>query len=486
VFGRALGAKRGGPLDQDKTQDAPARRRAPDLTAGPIGSTMLMFMLPVLGSNLVQSLNGSANAFWVSHVLGEAALTATTNANQILFLMLGAIFGMAMASNIMIGQAVGARDGALIRRVVGTCTAVFIVISLSVGLLGAALTPAILDAMRTPADARADAIAYLRVIFAALPFIYFFTFVMMAQRGLGDARTPFVFAVAQVALDIVLNPLLIMGLGPFPQLGIAGSATSTLVSQTLVLAAMLIHLYRRGSPLVIRPSEARALIPDLTVVRAMLFKGAPMGLQMIMVNLAAVAMISAVNRFGSQTAAAYGASWQLWSYIQMPSMALGVAVTAMAAQNIGADRMDRVEKVARVGVLYALALTLGPTLVILATQRWVLQLFLPAGSPSIDIAVHMNLVMIWTFAFFGVAFVLASVVRAAGVAWVPLLFMFIAYWVVRTPFAYGMMPWLGADAVWLSFPLGSMTMLIMALAYYRWGPWRSSRMIATAPPPDSP
>ena len=79
-----------------------------------------------------------------------------------------------------------------------------------------------------------------------------------------------------------------------------------------------------------------------------------------------------------------------------------------------------------------------------------------------------------------------SFLLAAGVAWVPLLFMFIAYWVVRTPFAYGMMPWLGADAVWLSFPLGSMTMLIMALAYYRWGPWRSSRMIATAPPPDSP
>src|SRR6478609_5739425 len=96
----------------------PGRRGGPDLTTGPIGKTLIAFSLPVLGSNILQSLNGSANAFWVSHVLGEAALTATANANQILFLMLGAVFGVSMAANIMIGQAVGARDAALAKKVV--------------------------------------------------------------------------------------------------------------------------------------------------------------------------------------------------------------------------------------------------------------------------------------------------------------------------------------------------------------------------------
>ena len=89
------------------------RRGGPDLTTGPIGKTLILFALPVLGSNVLQSLNGSANAVWVSHVLGEAALTATSNANQIMFLMLGAVFGLSMASNIMIGQAMGANDQAL-------------------------------------------------------------------------------------------------------------------------------------------------------------------------------------------------------------------------------------------------------------------------------------------------------------------------------------------------------------------------------------
>src|SRR3954469_15510875 len=200
----------------------PGGRGGPDLTTGPIGKTLIAFAMPVLGSNILQSLNGSANAFWVSHALGETGLTATNNANQIFFMMLGAAFGVTMAANIMIGQAIGARDEAVAKKVVGTSTTFFVGVSLLIGLAGGYFTPHILDAMKTPPAARADAIAYLRVIFAAIPFFFFFNFMMMAQRGTGDSRTPFYFALLQVGLDIVLNPLLLMGIGPFPKMGIEG------------------------------------------------------------------------------------------------------------------------------------------------------------------------------------------------------------------------------------------------------------------------
>src|SRR5258708_22591941 len=115
-------------------------RKGPDLTVGPIGATLIAFALPVLGTNILQSLNGSANAIWVSHVLGEAALTATSNANQILFLMLGAVFGVSMAANILIGQAIGGGDRALAKKGGGTSTMFFIALSLSLGLLGFTFT----------------------------------------------------------------------------------------------------------------------------------------------------------------------------------------------------------------------------------------------------------------------------------------------------------------------------------------------------------
>ncbi|MFI4964205.1 MAG: MATE family efflux transporter [Caulobacterales bacterium] len=461
-------------------------RKGPDLTVGPIGKTLIAFAMPVLGSNILQSLNGSANAIWVSRVLGEAALTATSNANQIFFMMLGAAFGVTMAANIMIGQAIGARNDAVAKKVVGTSTTFFVVISLLIGVVGGIATPHILDAMRTPIEARADAIAYLRVIFAAMPFMYFFSFVMMAQRGTGDSKTPFYFSLLAVGLDVTLNPMLIMGIGPFPKLGIAGSATSTLIAQTFTLAVMLAHLYRQKSILVIRPAEWRLLIPDFTIIKGLVTKGTPMAFQMMVISFAAVTMMSFVNRYGVHTSAAYGAAAQLWTYVQMPAMALGAAVSSMAAQNVGAGKMDRVERVARIGALYAILFTGVPILIIYGADPWVLQAFLKGASPSLPIAVHINSIVLWGFVPFGVAFIFSGIVRATGAVWPPLLAMIIALWGVRIPMAHFLEPHWGADAIWFSFPVGSAMTCVLAGGYFLWGGWRKARMLDMTPSADAP
>lgn len=484
------GAPRGGPAGHPGMgRMGPGGRRGPDLTTGPIGRTLILFSLPVLGSNILQSLNGSANMFWVSHVLGEAGVTATNNANQIFFMMLGAAFGVTMAANILIGQAIGADDEPLARKVVGTSTTFFIGVSVLIGLLGGILTPHILDAMKTPADARADAIAYLRVIFAAIPFFFFFSFMMMAQRGTGDSRTPFYFALVQVGLDVIFNPLLLMGIGPFPKLGIAGSATSTLIAQTVTLAAMLVYLYRTRSILVLRPSDWRLLIPDLKIIWTLLAKGTPMGIQMMVISLAAVTMLSFVNRYGVHTSAAYGAAAQFWTYVQMPAMALGAACSSMAAQNVGARRMDRVERVARVGSLYAILFTGVPVLILILADPYAIRAFLPASSPALPIAVHINTIVLWGFIPFGVAFIFSGIVRSTGAVWAPLIAMAISLWVVRIPLAVLLEPHIHADAIWLAFPIGSLTTLVLSGAYYFYrGPfgWRSARMLDFTPSSDAP
>jgi putative MATE family efflux protein len=340
--------------------------------------------------------------------------------------------------------------------------------------------------MGTPAEAAADAIAYLRVIFAAMPFMYFFSFVMMAQRGVGDSRTPFYFSLLAVALDITLNPLLIIGVGPFPKLGIAGSAASTLISQTSTLAVMIAYLYRQNSILMIRPKEWRLLIPDFAIIRSLVTKGLPMGFQMIVISLAAVTMLSFVNSYGVHTAAAYGAATQLWTYVQMPAMALGAAVSSMAAQNVGAGRMDRVEQVARTGALYAILFTGLPILVIYLVDPLVLQAFLPATSPSLPIAVHINSIVLWGFVPFGVAFIFSGIVRATGAVWPPLLAMIISLWGVRVPLATILTPHLGADAIWVSFPVGSATTCLLAGGYFLWGGWRKAKMLDVRPSADAP
>jgi len=338
-------------------------------------------------------------------------------------------------------------------------------------------TPGLLRAMGTPADALPYAVPYLRIIFLALPSMYFYNFMMMTLRGAGDSRTPFLFMGLSVVLDVVLNPVLIFGVGPFPKMGIAGSATATLIAQTVALFALLGTLYARKYFLRITRAELGFFKPDLAILRALIFKGLPMGLQMIVISSSAILMMRLVNGFGSQTTAAYGAATQLWNYAQMPAMAIGAAVSSMAAQNVGARLWDRVSRIAITGVIYNFLL--GGTLVgiIYLFNEPALNLFLPGDSVALGLAEHLNAIVVWSFLFFGVTFVLFGVVRSTGAVWPPLIILTITMWMVRPPFALGLMPSMGADAIWWSFPLGSLLSMLLAIGYYRWGGWRHAHML---------
>ncbi len=458
-----------------------------NLTTGPIGSSLLLFALPILAGNIAQSLNGSVNAIWVGRFLGESALTATANANTIMFFLIGSVFGIGMAATILIGQAMGGRQIGQARQVMGTAASFFIGLSVLIAIAGQFTSHLLLSAMDTPAASLPLADAYLRVIFLAMPLLYAFAFFSAALRGAGDARTPFRFLLLAVVLDIALNPLLIFGLGPLPALGIAGSAWATLVSQAIALLAMALYLRHKRHVLWLGRRDIALFIPKAVILRTLLVKGIPMGLQMVLISLAMIMMMSMVNAYGTDTAAAYGASMQLWTYVQMPAMAIGAACSTMAAQNVGARLWSRVEATTRYGVVFNFLLTGALIAPIIALDRWTLALFLPGASAALDIARHLNHIAVWSFLFFGVNFVVSGVVRSTGAVMVPLLILALTLWGVRIPFANLLQPVLGADAIWWSFPVSALLAMLLSLAYYRWGRWRRAHMLpADAPVGASP
>ncbi len=448
------------------------------LTSGSIPRTLFTFSLPILMGNVLQSINGSVNAVWIGNFLGPAALSATANANTVMFLLLGAVFGITMASTILIAQHMGARQSTEAKRVVGTSATFFIGLAVLISALGTLWCRTILGWMDTPPDAIELAVAYMRVMFLALPPSYAFFFVMAALRGAGDSKTPFIFLVMSVALDIVLNPLLIFGLGPVPALGIAGSATATLIAQVVSLLAMLRHIYRRANPLVLGRAELGLLRPDAAILRTLIAKGVPMGLQMIVLSSSMVMLFAVVNQFGSTTAAAFAAAMQLWNYVQMPALALSAAVSSMAAQNIGAGLWDRVREIARTAMAFNVLMTGLPVALLYGINRYALRLFLPAGSPSLDVAVHLNQLVLWSFLMFGASMVLSGVVRAAGAVVPPLLILFISLWVVRVPLSFWAAERYGPDGIWWSFALSALLAMLLTAAYYLQGRWRSARMMS--------
>lgn len=449
-----------------------------DLTEGPIGRTLMMFALPTLGSNILQSLNGSVNAVWIGRLIGEDALAASANANLIMFLMFSLGFGFAMASTILVGQSMGRRDIVGARRAFGTAVGLFAIVSILIGAIGWLASPWLLHALGTPPTSAPYALAYLRVIFLAMPPIFLGLLVSMTLRGVGDSLTPLYFMIASVIIDAGLNPFFIRGFAFIPPLGIAGSALTTLIANYVVLIGITIFIYARNLPIALRGAEIRFLIPDPTLLKVIAAKGLPMGLQMLVMTFSGIFMIGLVNRQGVDVTAAYGVAQQLWTYVQMPAMAVGTAVSAMAAQNIGAKRWDRVSRITWSGLWINILLTGSVVILLMLFDRPAFALFVGANSPAIPIARHIHLIATWSFILFGITLVLFSTVRANGVVLAPLLILTFGVLIARIGFAWSLLPYFGPDILWWSFPIGSSFTLILAVLYYRFGGWRGPNVLS--------
>lgn len=445
-----------------------------DLTQGPLVRTLLIFALPQLLGNVLQSLNGSINAIWVGRLLGEEALAATANANIVMFLLFALTFGFGMAATVRIGQKFGARDIDGARRAYGTSLALTAIIALTVSVAGWIGAPWLLDALATPGPSRADALTYLRVILLGVPAMMISLQLAMGLRGSGDSRSPLNVMIISSLIDVALNPVLILGLGPAPQMGIAGAATATLIASTVGVLAQVGQLYWRDLPLRLRGTELRYLLPRIEELRFLVSKGVPMGAQMLVISGAGVVMIGLVNREGLDTAAAYGALLQVWNYIGMPAMAIGAAVSAMIAQHIGAMREDRVDAISIAGCGANLLMTGALIALLLPFDGPVLQLFLGPGSAAMREAIHIQDLAIWTYLPFGVTIVLFGALRAYGVLYAQLLILLVSMYGVRLGAYYLLYPIIGSDALWYSYLLSSVTSVLMTMGIYAFGTWRKA------------
>lgn len=448
-----------------------------DLTKGPILSTLLVFSAPTLASNILQALNGSVNSVWVGRLLGDSALAATANANVVMFLVFAAVFGFGMAATVKIGQSFGAGDPDAARRTFGTAIGLCVGLSFVLAPLGWVLTPHLLTAMNTPPEIFGYALTYLRLIFVAMPASTITVIVGMGLRGAGDAQTSLHFMIVAVVLDIALNPLLIAGYGPIPPLGIAGSALATAIAGYVAAAGLIIYVYARNLPLRLRGRELAYLLPHPEELKYILVKGLPMGAQMLMISASGLIMIGLVNQEGAMISAAYGASLQVWTYLQMPAMAISAALSAMAAQAIGAGLGDRLGRITRAGLILNITITGALTLLLLALDRPVLSLFLGPTSPAVDAARHIQFLASWSYVLFGMTIVFFGTMRAGGVVIAPFFVLGIAMYPVRLGFYAAAYPALGPDAIWLSFPVGSAAATLMAFIAYRRPGWREKARV---------
>jgi putative MATE family efflux protein len=294
--------------------------------------------------------------------------------------------------------------------------------------------------------------------------------------------TPLWFMIMTVTLDVLLNPVFIQGLGPAPRMGIAGSAFASACAAYITLACMISYIYWRDLPLRLRGHEWGYLKPNWALLRIVAGRGVPMGIQMVIMSLSTLVIIGFVNREGTLTVAAFASAQQLWNYIQMPAMAVGGAVSSMAAQNIGAGKWDRVEQTTRIAIGINIVMTGALIGLVTLFDRPILALFLEGGGEAIEIGRHMMHIVNWSYLLFSVAMVMFGAMRANGVVVAPLIILTVSLFFVRIGFYYLSYPIMGVDGLWLSFTVSTFVALVLAFLYYRFGRWREARLSVHMPP----
>lgn len=458
----------------------PAHALAGRFVDGPITPTLARFALPLLATNFMHTLAGTWAALWAGQTLGPNALTAVATANVLTYMVMGSAQGIGTAAGVAIGQSLGAGDTRAVKRVVGGAIGLVLVLSLALAALGWALAPRIVAAMGTPPEARALALTHLRATCLSMPGIFTYLVMMMLLRGAGDARTPFRFTLVWIGLGLLLSPGLMAGWGPLPALGIAGLGVGALLANGVALGLLVLYTRWKDSPIALRGRDLAHLRPEPRLVALLGRRGVPQALESLVVQGAYFTLLAMVNRYGAETAAAYAAAAQLWTYVQMPSNALALAMSSMAAMNIGAGRWDRVALIAGRGCGLSLAIAVLATAVVYALGEWPLRLFVPGGGPVLAQAWQINLYALWGWVALSITVGLFAIMRANGAMAAPMLIFAGTMWVMRVPFAAGLQPWLGPAAIWLSFPFGTLSSALVAWWWYRWGSWRRQGLMLEA------
>ena len=437
----------------------------PSAPPRPLWQTYLAFLGPMVLSNILQSLSGSANAVYIGQMLGTPALAAVSGMFPVVFFFIALIIGVGAGASVLIGQAWGAREPHKVKAIAGTALTLGAGIGLAAAVLGEVFARPALTALGTAPELLPDAVAYARVMMLSMPLLLVFILATQLLRGVGDTVTPLLALCLSTAVGLLLTPALIRGWLGLPQLGVISAAVAGWVSFAVSLAFLWVYLRRKNSPLAPDAELGRALRASRPLLRAVLRIGVPTGVQMVTIAMAELAILGLVNRYGADATAAYGAVNQIVNYVQFPALSIAITASILGAQAIGAGRTERLSGIVRTGLALNVILTGALVLLGYVLSRWLLGFFITTPR-VLDMAQALLHVMLWSSVVFGMQALVAGVMRASGTVWVPTGISIACIVLVQLPAAHFLSARYALSGVWMSYPVVFCTMLVLQSAFY--------------------
>ena len=394
------------------------------ITEGIIWRQLLLFFFPIVFGTFFQQLYNTIDTVIVGQFVGKAALASVGgSATQLINLVVGFFTGLSSGASVVIAQFFGAKDERSVKESLHTAYAFSILGSIVISALGIGLAPQLLRWMNTPEELLANSTLYLRIYFAGILFVFIFNVGSSILRAVGDSKNPLYYLIACCFINIFLDLLFVIVF----HLGVAGVAYATFLSQAISALLVTHKLMTSHSILTLKIRDIRL---HKNVLKSQLWIGLPAGFQSVMYSISNVIIQAALNRFGTDTVAAWSAYGKLDAIFWMVSGAIGISITTFVGQNYGARKYDRVHKSVRIclGIDSIISVIL---IVFLMLFRVPLFRLFTQDPSVIRIGSDMLALITPCFIFFVFIEVLAGALRGMGDVMIPTLITLLGVCVLR-------------------------------------------------------
>jgi putative MATE family efflux protein len=439
--------------------DAPATAK---LVSDPLPRTIARVAFPAVASTLLMTIFGTVDAFWVGTRIGAVGIAAVATSIFWIWMTISLAEMVSIGLTAVAARRYGEGKGDAAARAAGSAVLFTLVTGVVVGVIGTLMLPQLFALMQTPPEVTALGIRYLGTYLLGTPLIFGFFAVDAAFRAAGDARTPFVLLLLSVAVTLVLDPVLIMGLGPAPELGIAGAAIATVTTRSVAFAL--------GLWLVVKRRLLRFAGFDWSAMKAVCRVGLPTATTGIVFSLIYVAVTRSTTPFGTPALAALGIGHRVESWLFMVGVGFSTATAAIVGQNLGARRVDRAERAGWLATWFCTAL--GVLFCVL--QLWIPERFASffSNDPAV-IAEGANYLRINAFSQLAICaeVVLEGALGGAGHTVAPMMTS-TTITIMRIPLAsWAALRW-GSVGIWWVISLTAIARGLAMIWLWRSGGWK--------------
>ena len=428
----------------------------------PLPGVIRRLALPAVASNVLMTIFTSVDAFWVGTRIGARGLAAVSTAVFWIWMVISLAEMVSVGLTAVAARRHGERRAAEAAHVVGEAVVFAITLGAVVGILGAVFVDQLFVWMQTPTEVTILGRDYLRIYFLGAPLIYGYFAVDAAFRASGDTRTPFVLLLGSTAFTLMLDPVLILGLGGAPRLGIEGAAIALLLTRGGAFLIGVVLLARRGM------LKWRRVTSATTSAIARI--GLPTALTGILFSLMYVALTRTTTRFGTPALAALGVGHRIESWVYTIGIGFGAAAAAIVGQNLGARQPARAERAAWITLAYASIPAFAAALAALVIPERLAGLF-TTDPAVIDVAVRYLRISALSQLTVCAEIVLEGALGGAGHT-VPPMLTSTALTALRIPLAWWSAARWGADGIWWTICLTAVARGLAMMALWRAGGWK--------------